>query len=243
MGRSTTNSRFLSQRKSCTLSDTLLKCAFVLFASVSVWAETPLGMIAGYDITPAVELRTAMERELATVLKPLGIAPVWFSLEQASKTLYLPPSLIVSFHGFCDPVLRPEYVGSPIALAQSSVSDGVIQPFVAIDCDGVGRILMSDTDANPNVTAGRALARVLAHEVYHVLAQSKLHTGAGITKKVQTAADLTRAIAFFDKTSTLLLKKATGRMILSAPPAAFPTAEYRLEHQPQTELQRTATQP
>ena len=84
--------------------------------------------------------------------------------------------VLVRFTGKC--VLEP--VGylyderGPMAFTYST--DGVVQPFSEVACDKVTSVVrsaMSGGDfANADVLLGRALGRVLAHEVVHILSKS-----------------------------------------------------------------------
>jgi hypothetical protein len=81
----------------------------------------------------------------------------------------------------------------PLAFAYSS--DGDVLPFGQVECDRVKsslRHLLAGCDYQTgDVLLGRALGRVLAHEMYHMLANERKHTKSGVTRESLTAYELT----------------------------------------------------
>jgi hypothetical protein len=61
-----------------------------------------------------------------------------------------------------------------------------VLPFSSIDCTALTRALGPVTED----VYGRAMARVLAHELYHVLTQTTDHSRTGIAKTCFTTGDL-----------------------------------------------------
>lgn len=90
-------------------------------------------------------------------------------------------------HGFPAPA-------KGLALGMTHVSDGRILPFIEIHCARVVAVLAPRLGKqNPRVEIGivaRALARVAAHEIYHVLANSAEHDTAGLAKEALSLNDL-----------------------------------------------------
>jgi len=74
------------------------------------------------------------------------------------------------------------------------VSDGMVLPFSDVDCDAIRgflqKQLLSTPEAEREETFGRALGRVLAHELYHVLAGTSNHGACGVAKSGYTVGDL-----------------------------------------------------
>lgn len=94
--------------------------------------------------------------------------------------------VVVRFKGKC--VLEP--VGylfderGPLAFTYST--DGAVQPFSEVACDRVAaaaRSAMSGGDfAHADFLFGRALGRVVAHELVHILARSGAHGREGVAQ-------------------------------------------------------------
>ncbi len=84
--------------------------------------------------------------------------------------------------------------GQGWALGLTHVSDGKILPFIEIHCSRVVGVLAHRLgERNPRLEAGivgRAVARVAAHEIYHVLANSAEHDTEGLAKEALSFNDL-----------------------------------------------------
>ncbi len=83
----------------------------------------------------------------------------------------------------------------PEALGTTHVSNGVVLPFADIRCDQVRRFIQAPLRSGHNreireQMLGRALARVIAHELYHILLRTKSHGKTGVARATQTAAQL-----------------------------------------------------
>src|SRR5207249_4430626 len=74
------------------------------------------------------------------------------------------------------------------SLADTSIANGRILPFFRVDCTRL--IGLFGTEVEPAVL-GRALARLLAHEIYHIVAQTAEHQKSGVAKAVFSIRDLT----------------------------------------------------
>jgi len=87
------------------------------------------------------------------------------------------------------------FAGNFSQLAASAVTDGRVLPFIQVDCAGLARLLnpklASQSRTKQEKLYARAMARVLAHEIYHVVAQTTLHTSKGLTKARVCAEELT----------------------------------------------------
>jgi hypothetical protein len=79
-------------------------------------------------------------------------------------------------------------------LGYSYVLDGRVQPFGEINCDRVIRVVSSALSASDYLRSdqlfGRALGRVLAHEVVHMLSDSIDHARDGLACKELSAKQL-----------------------------------------------------
>ncbi len=134
----------------------------------------------------------AIQSELSVVLRPIQVD--WQSLPAPPGTNVSGELAVVSFKGACDVRnLQPKPV-LPGDLGWTYVSNGVVLPFSDVDC---GRIrgflqnaLLSVAPLSRPALFGRAVGCVLAHEIYHILAQTEHHAGEGAGKKAYTVRDL-----------------------------------------------------
>ena len=107
--------------------------------------------------------------------------------------------VVVEFRGDCVPTSLgvPDtnvFEKSGSALATSQVVNERILPFISLDCRAINDLLSVPIARLPagqrDSAYGRAMARLLAHELYHFLAQTTHHTQSGIAKAAVSAADL-----------------------------------------------------
>ncbi len=108
----------------------------------------------------------------------------------------------------------PESNSSPTAsLAFTHLSEGTILPFVEFDPARVRRMLepslrLLEPDEGDDLL-GRSLGRILAHEAYHVLANTTSH-GNGVTKKAFCIRDLLADRLELDARAIALLEAGLG---------------------------------
>lgn len=83
------------------------------------------------------------------------------------------------------------------ALAMTYSVDGHLLPFGEVECDRVrGSVQKAVGRGNPEahqVVYGMALARVMAHEMYHMIGNRSSHTSDGLTKESLSARELSQA--------------------------------------------------
>jgi hypothetical protein len=143
------------------------------------------------------DVLTAMDRELGTVMQSAGFHVTRRSLSNPPSTSGAENLVIVELRGVCMPQFAATAVvplSSTARLASSSMVDGKILPFSWIDCVALNRFLApagsSQSKAEQDNLFGRSMARLLAHEFYHVLAQADDHALSGIAKARFNIGDL-----------------------------------------------------
>ncbi len=171
-----------------------LQFAMVLTAWWAVAAERPvIGLLTEFplDVSEAVRRQFRLETERA--LRPAGVDLVWKNLNLARPDENFDRIVVLRFRrAFAEPKLGLAPRSRPLGLTH--VSNGQVLPFVEIDCR---RILAA---LEPGAAQGRALARVAAHEIYHVLTASAEHDGEGLMKPAFDRRDLAGAeLAFSGK--------------------------------------------
>ncbi len=89
----------------------------------------------------------------------------------------------------------------PLAFTHSS--DGMVLPFAEVACDkvrsSVNSALWGAQRKNSAMLFGRALGRVLAHEIYHVRAKTTHHSSRGVAKNRLSGAQLIADDLGFDE--------------------------------------------
>ena len=143
------------------------------------------------------DVLAAMNRELNGLLDAAGYRVIWRGAADPPSSAGVENLVIVELRGVCmaqfaDIASKP--LSSTIPLASSSVVDGKVLPFSWVDCSALNRFLAPVASAKPKVEQddlyGRSMARLLAHELYHVLAQTDDLAPAGIAKARFSIEDL-----------------------------------------------------
>ena len=162
--------------------------------------------VAGHDLSPLLE--QSLQNEASALWQPYGVRIQWLTTREASR---------------CSPVhasfdVRVEYQPAPAGKASRSIVLGSTQlvsgtidcAAILLDYDATEELissspaidlftLMGQSQAGP-VDIGRALGRVLAHEIGHVLLAEPHHPVRGLMRKSFAAPDL---VAHHRRTFTL----------------------------------------
>ena len=170
----------------------------------------------------------SLEQELKRLVAPAGVALTWRSNADRTQTHEEMGRIIVGkFAGNCsvETVTSARAASrAQLTLAEASVSKGRVLPYFTVDCDHVIRTLapMLQPLSPPMRQAilGRALARVIAHEIYHILAETTGHEDAGLAKAKLSLHDLT-APGIDLSPASLLRIRAAYRVEAAIPVAAL----------------------
>jgi hypothetical protein len=178
-------------------------------------AEAPVVLYEKLEQKAPESVMSAMRAQLAEVMEPLGFQFEWRSLNAARGSEVVAELAVITFRGRCDTMGLTSRSIIPPALGWTHISDGVILPFSEVDCDRVRdfvqKSLLVEAQAVRDELFGRALARVLAHELYHVFAQTTHHVSCGVAKAAYTVSDLLNPEFEFEKLETGLFKKVAAR--------------------------------
>ncbi len=191
---------------------------WLTLAAQTVLAQSPLAILTNFDKPASSVAMAAMRNELARIMLPLGWDLEWHGAANAPQNL--PRFVVLSFKGVCrvQTGFIPEQPTD--ALATTEVNGTHILPFSNVECNQVRKLLPGLLhNRESELVLGKALGRVVAHELYHFLLQTKKHAVKGIADSYQTTRELTAAEFRFDELSSRVLK-----------------------HQAETELQRSGAQ-
>jgi hypothetical protein len=128
-----------------------------------------------------------MKRESSLVLQASGVRLDWRMLGEDPYASYR-DLVVMTFRGACKyelaaPLSIEDALG-PLAITHSV--DGEIQPFGEVNCDRVvnsARNAMLGTEyARADLLIGRALGRVVTHELVHMITRSAEHGTEGVEK-------------------------------------------------------------
>ena len=157
--------------------------------------------------------RALLQSDVQSILLPLGFSIQWRDMKTAGREAWVDLALL-RFQGHCDLFRASGIAFVPGALGETHVSDGRIQPFAEIDCDRIGNLLQPDLAAvrepDRERLFQRALARVVAHELYHIFAKTPVHEPTGVGKAEFTASDLlSNRFQFHPAQASVLLKSSS----------------------------------
>jgi len=160
---------------------------------------------------PSALLVGRMKTELDAIMLPFNLRFDWRSLEQANGHEVVAEVVVVNFKGACQ-VDTLVHGSSPIGtLGWTHIADGEILPFADVDCDKIRELMTTALAVSPPAERegllGRAMARVLAHELYHFLAHTTKHASSGIAKASYTEAELASNCLRFDEAQLRLVRE------------------------------------
>jgi len=169
---------------------------FVLAALPALGAVpdvTPVVVYTHFERPPTQRVAASIRQEVETIMAPLGFPIEWKSLDGVRGDEVSTSLAVVTFRGGCDTV-NLLTSGQTTPLGITYVSDKVVLPFTEIECDRVRIFLrkqLIQTDSAERDSAfGRAVGRVLAHELFHVFAGTVHHGADGIAKPMFTEREL-----------------------------------------------------
>ncbi|MEO8598009.1 MAG: hypothetical protein ABI759_32115 [Candidatus Solibacter sp.] len=154
--------------------------------------------LKGGNNQPAAPL-AEMKREVSVLMGQAGYSVEWRSVgAQTGEESNAEMLAVLELSGNCG--LAPGYGAAEApavatkSLATTSISDGQVLPFSQLNCTALTRSVSSSlaqtARAQRDFLYGRAMARVVAHELYHVLTRSTEHARAGVARSCFTPADL-----------------------------------------------------
>jgi hypothetical protein len=154
----------------------------------------PFALYTQFQQEPSASVLQAMRQELASIMAPMGLRFDWRPLSSVSGKDVAVELAVMTFKGRCDAEnLLPRSAQSG-RLGWTHVSEGAVLPFSDIDCDGVREFLQASLlqrrAGDRDELYGRAIGRVLAHELYHILGNTQHHGSKGVAKAAYTVANL-----------------------------------------------------
>jgi hypothetical protein len=175
-----------------------LVCLLLVCASLTL-SETvgPLTGELNVYLRPASSLSPVvarwMKEESSLLMRSAGYQVHWLDPHERPD---VPGTslIVVELSGTCAPLDRPSRPVDAGRLASTVVTDGRILPFVSVDCAALQKALASALDREPrgrrDFLYGRAMGRVLAHEMYHVESQTREHSRQGVAESAVSAGEL-----------------------------------------------------
>jgi hypothetical protein len=135
-----------------------------------------------------------LKAEVSDLMEASDIRTEWRDRSEISGSDRFSNLIVVDFRGQCRNGRDEVVTRDGQTLGRTQVMEGEILPFVEIECGQVRSFLKMALSSRPaqltDDVLGRALARVMAHELYHVLGDTMSHSRSGIAKESLSGADL-----------------------------------------------------
>jgi hypothetical protein len=170
----------------------------------------PVTVYTQFERTPDEAVREALRDEVATIMAPIGLHFEWRSLEQSTGRAVAVELVVVTFKGTCALNAAPERREASGALGWTHTSNGEVLPFADVDCDRISRLVsqgLCRLDPEDREEAlGRAIGRVLAHELYHIFLRNGRHGSWGVAKPYHSSTELLAEDFRFEERESKLLR-------------------------------------
>jgi hypothetical protein len=134
----------------------------------------------------------AMWQETAELMRPTGYHVRQLDTPHQVHAAFL---VVVELEGRCSAETPATIPATQRRLASAVIENGRILPIVKVSCTALQQFLASRLNSKPDAQFlfGRALGRLLAHELYHVAGETTQHTQIGVTQAAVSASELISA--------------------------------------------------
>jgi hypothetical protein len=219
-------------RSSVVVVTALLLCGLVARAAVfsrdasrkaGVLTAT-VGVFFDFQNRPPRQTVEAMQQEVQAIMGPAGLKFSWRDLSETRRGQDTFADLVVmKFDGSCSGVLPPFSAfplnSDPVPLADTKVSNGQVLHFTDVHCDELRRYLSSSAiplnESGRNSLYGRALGRIVSHEMWHIFAGTEKHASGGVARACHSRQDLIQPTFVFDPKEEKVLHEYAMRALLS----------------------------
>jgi hypothetical protein len=166
----------------------------VLTSTCYAFAAAKVTVILQFEARHSEPSINEMKRELQAQMQSSGVELNWRQLDELSASDSFPSLVVIKFHGSCEATARTAPLPSEsAALGYTHVSNGNVIPFADVECDRIRSSLSAvrtGYSSRSDLLFGRAIARVVAHELHHIIGRTRAHTEHGISRKYLSPQEL-----------------------------------------------------
>lgn len=186
--------------------------------------DVPIRIYTHFQQEPPDDVMASVQVEVDKIMYPIGLHLEWRSLAMNLGNEVSRDLAVVRFKGHCDTKDLVDSDGYPGPLGWTYLSDGEVIPFIGINCDGIRIMLQRSLIRIPEPARtsaySNAVARVLAHELYHVFTRTTKHGSSGIAKSAYSENELLSDRFSFNKQQSDALRAYIARLAAMAPEIA-----------------------
>ena len=188
-------------------------------------AIAPIALYTQFVAPPPAAVLASVKGEVEAIMAPMGLKFQWLDFTADRKQVSVELA-VIEFEGRCDVAGLMARDANPGRLGWTHISDGVILPFANVDCSAVRnfiqRELLLTRPGERPAAFGRAIGRVLAHELYHIFANTTRHGSNGVAREFYSVHDLLSADFLFQarESQALLHSKAYAALAAASPQPA-----------------------
>jgi hypothetical protein len=168
-----------------------------------------IGVFFDFAAEPAGNTIAAMQREVGSIMAPSGLIFSWRELNSTSGSQEnnFVDLIVVHFKGLCNAQYLPiselgPAVDTDSVLASTQVSHGQVLHFTDVNCTEVRNYLAAETarvkKEKRDEVYGRALGRIVAHEMYHIFASTEKHSTDGVARAYFSRRNLIQPVFGFE---------------------------------------------
>jgi hypothetical protein len=197
---------------------------------VAAGVSPRVGIFLDFEQSPSESSLQAMQREVAAVLSETGAEFSWHLLNAERALQTFDDLAVLRFGGSCraGKFTAGEASLERVTLGSTEVASEGVTPYSRVECgqlqSSLAGMLATFCPTDRDGVFGRALGRVVAHELYHILGRTTEHTHGGVSKALQTPFDLVRQDFHLDPQALLWLRRrlqpakkaAPGTVVLDA---------------------------
>ncbi len=172
----------------------------------------PIALYTKFQHPASAAVVDALKAEVDSIMRPSGLRFTWRKLAAARDSDVSVELAVITFKGRCDITGLSPHVSGAGPLGWTEISDGVILPFAEVDCQSIRgfiqRRLLRMPVVGREAAYGRDLGRVLAHELYHIFANTTRHGSCGVGKSKFTVEELLSPEFQFEERELSALQRA-----------------------------------
>jgi hypothetical protein len=197
----------------------------VVHAKNSRFSFSSIGVFFEFETRPPQLAIDTLEQEVESIMHPAGLSFGWRELGGSQSHGSFADLVVIKFKGTCsglasqypDPYALSNLAGA--ALASTKTSNGQVLHFTDVYCDEVRRYLSAEAaplnEAGRDMLYGRALGRIVSHEMWHIFAGTGKHASSGVARAWHSRQELVQAVFLFEPKEEEMLREYAMRALVS----------------------------